>query len=331
LKILLPPSGKTIDARENGPFAWLASSRATIRRARVFAPACQSIVQVAYPVNPKAGPFDAAVSKPLSGSEKQYTQAQIEDDFDPPDWFPGDHPAMPDVVAHGIQPAVKACSKCHLPNGAGHPESSDLAGLPAAYIQSQIVDFRDGDRNGARAGSMLPIAGAISDADLAAAAQYYAALKPRDRTKVVETDTVPLTRIGVGGMRYAIDEPGSEPLGDRIIELPQDAARAELRDSRIGFIAYAPIGSLAEGEKLVTTGAGGKTIACAACHGDDLRGKGDAPPLTGRSPIYMFRQLNDMKLGTRAGPKSQAMLPAVANLSQREMLAIAAYLASRKP
>jgi cytochrome c553 len=284
----------------------------------------------AYPVNPKAGSLDVAVLKTLPGSEKQYTQAQVEDDFNPPDWFPGDHPAMPAVVAHGMEPAVKACSKCHLPNGAGQPESSDLAGLPAAYIQSQIVDFRDGDRKGARAGSMLPIAKAVSEADLVAAAQYYATLKQTDRTKVVETDTVPLTRLGVGGMRYAIDEPGSEPLGDRIIELPQDAARAELRDSRIGFIAYAPMGSLAEGEKLVTTGAGGKTMACATCHADDLKGREDAPPLIGRSPIYMFRQLNDIKSGTRAGPKSQAMLPAVANLSQHEMLAIAAYLASRK-
>ena len=284
----------------------------------------------AYPADPKAGPFDSAVLKPLPGSDKTYTQTQIEDDFDPPDWFPGDHPAMPPIVAHGMKTEVKACSKCHLPNGAGRPESSDLVGLPAAYIESQMVDFRDGDRKGARAGAMLTIAKAISDADLAAAAQYYAALKPTDRTKVVETDSVPLTRIGIGGMRFAINEPGSEPLGDRIIETPQDSTRAELRDPRSSYIAYVPLGSLAEGEKLVTTGEDGKTIACAACHGESLKGQDEAPNLIGRSPLYLFRQLNDMKSGTRAGPKSQAMRSVVVNLSQRDMLAIAAYLGSRK-
>src|ERR1022692_4621964 len=35
----------------------------------------------AYPVNPKAGPLDVAVLKTLPGSEKKYTQAQVEDDF----------------------------------------------------------------------------------------------------------------------------------------------------------------------------------------------------------------------------------------------------------
>jgi cytochrome c553 len=285
----------------------------------------------AYPVNPKAGPFDAAALRQLPDSDKKYTQAQIEDDFNPPDWFPGDHPAMPPVVAQGTPPAVKACSKCHLPNGAGRPESADLAGLPAAYILRQMADFRSGDRKGARAGSMLPIAMEISDADLAAAAQYYATLKPTDHTKVVETDTVPLTRLGVDGMRFAIDQPGSEPIGERIIETPQDSTRAELRDPRTHFIADAPTGSLAKGEALATTGGGGKTVPCAGCHGADLMGKDAAPNIVGRSPIYVFRQLNDMKLGTRAGPASQMMQPVVAGLSQDEMLAIAAYLASRKP
>ncbi len=115
----------------------------------------------AYPKNPPVSPFDATTPKQMPGSDKKFTQAQVEDDFNPPDWFPGDHPAMPPAVAIGRAPDVKACSKCHVPTGGGHPESSDLAGLPVAYMQRQMADFKNGNRKGGRAISMLPIARAV--------------------------------------------------------------------------------------------------------------------------------------------------------------------------
>jgi hypothetical protein len=89
----------------------------------------------AYPVKSPNTGWDAVVLKGLPGSTRKFTQAQIEDNFDPPDWFPEDHPAMPEVVAHGRRPEVSACAKWHISNGAGHPESSDVAGLTVAYIQ----------------------------------------------------------------------------------------------------------------------------------------------------------------------------------------------------
>src|SRR5262249_30653726 len=151
------------------------------------------------------------------------------------------HPPMPDIVAHGRPPAVSACAKCHISNGAGHPESSDLAGLPTAYVRRQMEDFKTGDRRGARATSMLPIVKAISDDEIRIAADYYAALAPvADWTEVVETDTVPKTRVSATYMRFAIEGAGTEPLGQRIIELPKAPERAELRDSRFGFIAHVP-------------------------------------------------------------------------------------------
>ena len=55
----------------------------------------------AYPVTPKAGPLDSVRLKQAPGSERQYTQAQIDDPFNPPDWFPNEHPPMPDIVARG--------------------------------------------------------------------------------------------------------------------------------------------------------------------------------------------------------------------------------------
>jgi len=292
--------------------------------------AAPSLPDWAYPANPPVAEFDAKEEKTLPGSSRKYTQAQVENDFAPPDWFPEDHPPMPAVVANGRSPAVKACSKCHVTTGGGHPESSDLASLPEAYIIRQMADFKDGHRKGARATSMFPIAKAVTDDELREAAKYYAALPRPAWNKVVETDTVPKTELRVGGMRFALANGGTEPIGNRIIELPQAPERAHLRDSRFGFVANVPVGSLARGEALVK-GGGGQTQPCATCHGPDLKGLGEVPHLTGRSPMYVFRQLNDIKVGTRAGANAELMQPVVAKLSQDDMLAIAAYLASLSP
>ncbi len=285
----------------------------------------------AYPPTPKPEPLDAVVLKQMPGSDRRYTQAQIDDPFNPPDWFPGDHPAMPPIVANGAKPAVRACALCHLPTGAGHPESSPLAGLPANYIVRQLADFKNGHRKGVRTGVMVGFANAISDADARAAAEYFASLKRRPWTKVVETDTVPQTYIGPGAMRFATAGGGTEPIGNRIIVVPQDAARASSRDARSGFIDYVPTGSIKRGEALVTTGGDGKTVPCGICHGPTYRGIGEIPPLAGTTGIYLVRQLNDMQTGNRTGVQVELMKQVVAKLTADDMVAIAAYLASREP
>ena len=284
----------------------------------------------AYPSTPKPEPLDNVVLKQMPGSDKRYTQAQIDDPFNPPDWFPGDHPAMPPVVANGAKPAVRACALCHLPTGAGHPESSGLAGLPAGYIVRQMADFKAGHRKGVRSGNMITFAAAISDEDTRAAADYFAALKHPAWTKVVETDTVPQTFVGPGAMRFATPGGSSEPIGNRIIVVPQDPARASSRDARSGFIDYVPTGAIKRGEALVSTG-GGKTVPCGICHGPDLRGLAEIPPLAGRTGIYLVRQLNDMQTGARTGVQVELMKQVVAKLTTDDMVAIAAYLASREP
>jgi cytochrome c553 len=295
----------------------------------------------AYPVNPPLDKFDDKIKLHVPGSTRTFTRAQIENNFSPPDWHPGDHPAMPEVVAHGRPPAVMACMKCHLSNGYGHPESADLAGLTIAYIQQQVGEFVNGNRKGARATSMIPIAKAATAAEVLAAARYFTQLKPAPNgwSKVVETRTVPVTKLGTGGMRFAVKNGSTEPIGERIIELPQNPVLAERRDSRSGFEALVPVGSLAKGKLVVTTG-GGKTLPCATCHGPDLRGNanrpelkafGDVPNIVGRSPLYIFRQLNDIKVGTRGGPVTALMRGVVANLDQSDMLAVAAYLTTATP
>ena len=118
---------------------------------------------------------------------------------------------------------------------------------------------------------------------------------------------------------------------ERIIEMPEDLERTELRDSRSGFIAYVPVGSIAKGRALVRTGGNGRTQPCGVCHGDDLRGLGPVPSLAGRSPSYLVRQLYDLQTGVRKGRWSPLMQAAVAKLSVEDFVALAAYAASLEP
>ena len=286
----------------------------------------------AYPRTPPPERPDAVVLKQVPGSTRQYTQAQIDDPFNPPDWFPDEHPPMPEIVARGgPRPAGRACAQCHLTTGDGHPESSSLAGLPVNYVIRQMQAFRNGERNNVRAPTMIAMAKAFSDADIKLAAEYFASLKPgAGFNKVVETATVPKSYVGPGGMRFATPNAGDEPIGQRIIVLPMDEARARLRDPKSGFIDYVPLGSIARGAALMV-GGNGKTVACTICHGPNLRGLGEVPSIVGRPATYMYRQMNDMKNGNRKGPWVELMKQVVANLDEGDMIALAAYLGSIDP
>jgi cytochrome c553 len=291
----------------------------------------------AYALNPPNVPpvKDDGSPHTLPGSTKALTRQQTLDGFNVADWRPEDHPAMPEVVEHGRKPEVRGCAYCHLPNGLGRPENASLAGLPADYIIEQVAEFKAGARKSAEPKlgpptAMIGIAKAVSDEDLKTAAEYFASLKLKPWIKVVETDTVPKTRVA-GTMLIPVEGGGTEPIGNRIIETPQDVYRTELRDAGSGFIAYVPVGSLKKGEELVTTGGGGKTVRCAICHGPELHGLGPVPPIAGRSPSYIFRQLFDIQHGVRAGSWTALMKEPLARLSEDDLVSISAYLASRMP
>jgi cytochrome c553 len=287
----------------------------------------------AYPVTPPPGKIDAVEMMTVPGSSQHYTQAQIDDPFNPPDWFPNEHPKMPEIVAHGgPKPAGRACAQCHLPSGDGHPESAGLAGQPVDYIRNQMAIFKTGQRANGRAGVMIAMAQVLSSEQVEAAAEYFSHLKPTaGYNKVVETDTVPKSFVGAGGMRFVTQGGDKEPIGERIIVLPADETQAKLRNPHSGFIDYVPTGSIAKGEALVTTGGDGKTFQCALCHGPNLTGNGNVPSIAGKSATYIFRQLNDIQAGARNGVGVAFMKPAMANLTQADMIAIAAYLESRNP
>ena len=265
--------------------------------------------------------------KKVPGSTKSYTQAQIDDLFNPPDWFPDEHPPMPKVVKSGNPPKVMACGSCHLMSGMGHPESSQLAGFSASYIAQQLADFKSGDRKDPA--RMTAIGMALTDEEAMQASEYFAMLKPIPWEKVVETDTVPKTYVNKARQRIALPGGAMEPIGNRIIEVPQDTARVVARDPHAGFIAYVPKGSLAKGEALVKTGAG-KTIQCSVCHGDTLQGAGDVPRIAGLSPVYSARQIYNFKNGSHNGGLAELMKAPVEQLTDDDILNIAAYLASQQ-
>ena len=288
----------------------------------------------AYPVSPGSAPTTDQTPRHVPGSSKTYTNAQIKDLFVVPDWFPEDHPKMPDPVGVGRKPAVFACGYCHLPNGLGRPENQSIAGLPKEYILQQVKDFAAGTRHSsapdlASAVHMVNVSKAVTPEEMAVAADYFSGLKLTKWIRVVETDTVPKTKIV--GMMLVAEASGTEPIGSRVIEVSEDYEQTELRSDRSGFIAYVPKGSLKAGEALVKTGGDGKTMACGMCHGADLKGMANVPGIAGRSPSQMARALIDFRTGARNAQQSAMMKMTAAKLTDDDVVSITGYLASLEP
>lgn len=300
-------------------------------------PASDPVPAWAFPVNPPAKPSTGGQhpdrQEHVPGSQATYTDRQLDDEFLTPDWFPAEHPPMPRIVASGRKPAMP-CGLCHLPTGSGGPAEAALPGLPVSYIIEQVKEFRSGRRAAAQpamvsAKDMILEAKAVTDADLATAARYFSQLRFTSHFHVVETDRVPRTRVGLVSLYVKLADAGLEPLGERIVEVPDDARQWELGNAHTEFTAYVPKGSIARGEKLVASGDG--AAPCRTCHGPDLRGAGNVPPLAGRSPSYLARQLYDIKHGTRRGPTVAPMLPEVLHMTPADRIAIVSYLASLPP
>ena len=263
------------------------------------------------------------------GSAKEYDAAKIAGNAKPPDWFPDEHPAAPRSVTGGMGIRF-ACGSCHLMSGQGHSESADIAGQPAEYLIRQMAYYKAGTRKDDE--RMGPIAKVTSDEDVRQAAEYFAALKPSVWVKIIETATPPKTFIATAGRHRQLDpDGGTEPIGHRILEIPVDPFRTEIRDPHSGFIAYVPPGSVAKGEALVKGGASGKTGRCTLCHGEALKGLREVPRLAGLQPLYIARQLFDLRYGSRAGEAAASMKPVIANLSDDDIIAISSYLGSLPP
>ena len=285
---------------------------------------------VPTPQNEAVAPKDDGTLFSLPGAKGHFTRGQISGagHKPPADWYPGDHPAMPPIVAAGdTARGITACAGCHNPNGRGRPQNANIAGLNADYLLRQLLDMKAGTRKSAEprkhnAQQMVDFAKAMTETEMHQAAAYYASLPPTAPIKVVETDTVPALRSQEGMWLPDASRP-REKISVRVIETPVNVDREQLRDPHAGFIAYVPRGAVARGKHLVAS------LGCADCHGDTLTGKDEtAPGIAGRSPSYLARQLYDFHAGTRHGELATVMQPIVAKLTARAVVDVTAYLAS---
>jgi cytochrome c553 len=288
----------------------------------------------AYPVNPpnfQRAADDGAIRQ-VPDSTAGFTLTQLRALFAAPDWHPEDHSPMPTIVATGRKPDVFACGVCHRVDGPGGPENASLFGLSAEYIIQQTVEFKTGVRTNSvprvATDLMIKASKGVTDQELREAADYFASIKPIANIAVTETDTVPKTHVR-DLVLARIDDGEKEPIGQRIIEIPENVEYFLSRDSRARFIAYVPQGSIEKGRALAASS--DLRVQCAACHGADLKGTAVAPRIATRSPTYAFRQLFDFKTGARKGANSEPMKPVVENLSVADMIALVAYTASLVP
>jgi cytochrome c553 len=270
----------------------------------------------------------------IPDSDQKFTLARINDHFNAPDWHPADHIPMPDIVAQGRKPDIIACAFCHTPTGQGRPENSALAGLPEAYIKEQLEAFRSGVRQPVGPVAYKPsqamhaLAAALKDEEIDESAKYFSQQKLKRRHYVIESVNIP--RAEPSDWVY-MEVGGTEDLESRLLEVAPDITRHQHRDDRMQYTVYVPPGSLAQGKILVTTGDKGKTQPCATCHLAGLKGTDKIPPIGGRSPTYLLRQLIAFKNGTRGGDAAAQMAPVVEKLELEDMIALAAYVGSLYP
>jgi cytochrome c553 len=330
-----PPA--TYDQEEVGPL-WAWAQRAPAEPGDTFVP--QNPERGAEGLRPNDDEAEVSKLWTVTGSDQQFSRLDFRSKTSYPEWFPNDYPQpMPRVNMIGsdsLGNTRRACAVCHLANGKGRPENAPPGGQPAAYTIQQLEDMRNDLRNTSdprksNPHTMVRLAKGMTEEEMQEIAEWYEAVPWTPWIRVIETDMAPAMHLEVGNMFITVGVEPELPLNGIIIETPENERESNyLRSPRSGWNAYVPVGSLAAGEELVTTG-GGKTVACNVCHGADLMGIGIMPGIAGRSPSYMMRQLWDMKQGTRKGPNVALMLPVMENLTVEDMTNIVAYLASVMP
>ena len=91
--------------------------------------------------------------------------------------------------------------------------------------------------------------------------------------------------------------------------------------------------TLARGQALVVTGDPAKTIpACASCHGKGLTGmQPGIPGLVGLRQTYVIGQLTSWRVGERNAAEPDCMKRIVTRMSDADVTAVAAWLATQPP
>lgn len=296
-------------------------------------------LQWAYP---SASPHTPELKTPAGvyvtpNGKRKLTAAQV-DALTPKDgdWFPNSHPTPPAVITTQGPNGAAPCAECHMINGQGVASVPDIAGVSAGYLFGELKSFRSGARTSSQPGRlatavMIRVAKSWTEADLRKAVAYYASLPRRTPTQIVETDTAPAMRIERFGWTYVdTSHPRKLPLNGTVAEAPESIVKVFMYDPSNHQLVYVSKSTLMLGEKLVRTGDGGGQ-PCTSCHGADLRGGPVAPPLAGRDPAYLARQLWDIRSGARSGALVAAMRGPANGLSPSDVTAVSAYIGSQAP
>jgi cytochrome c553 len=177
---------------------------------------------------------------------------------------------------------------------------------------------------------MHRVADSVTAGEARTAAEYFSQTRARRHYAVVERAQIPA--VYQVAFVYAVKkEGGTEPIDGRLIEIADDIERHELRDPKATYTAFVPPGSIATGKRIATAKEKTPLHACASCHGPSLLGVGPIPPIAGRSPTYLVRQLLAFRTGARATATSAPMQVVAASLDLNEMIAVAAYAGSLRP
>ena len=237
----------------------------------------------------------------LPGSSVSSTLAEMRKQ-DPVDWYPDDHPKMPEIVAHGRK-GVRACQSCHYSNGKGDPANASIQDLPYSYFVQTMEDFKAGLRKSAdprktNTISMIAYAKAMTEDEIRETAKYYGSMRFASRVKVFEGKTVPKTRLVAAGLYFPLEGNETEPLGDRLIETPETGQAFVYKNPRAMAFAYVPPGSINRGERLVMNGGNGKTVQCSICHGADRWGSAPCRESRGACPATWFASSSTCRMGS---------------------------------
>lgn len=198
------------------------------------------------------------------------------------------------------------CSSCHGPGGKGgqglNPIFPILAAQSAEYLEVQLKSFR-----------------ALTQDDVAITRETYV-----ERWLKNITGWRKLTE------RYEDAPRNEERAWDfmkgvaRDLNDPQIKALAEFFSKVPGVQGRPAEGDVARGKALFEQGDAAKgLLPCASCHGMDAHGNGPIPRLAGQYADYVYDQVKFIKSGVRS---VEQMAPLVANLTDEDIKAVAAYV-----
>lgn len=147
----------------------------------------------------------------------------------------------------------------------------------------------------------------------------------------------PIPRVGGQHVEYLAKQLREYKTGKRkhdlMVPMVANISNRQLRELAAHFASQAPAPPAVENSQLVERGRalyeqGNAAVpACVGCHVPNGVGGPRYPRLAGQRQAYVVHQLTNFKQGVRTNDRARVMRNIAANLSDEEMLAIAAYLA----